>query len=230
MSRYGYDYSLAPGHPNGRRSLFRKVLMVAAVAAISAVSGGVVVLDLLGSTVADRQALVTPQTQPVSVRVVRAVTPAPAQPAASAPTNAAAAVEKPQTPAVAAVAAPARVPPQPDAAAAVSTATVEEPKTVQVPESELTFTTGYARRRAVQTAATTGAGTKTEVPRVEEHNRVGRTSKVKPRTTVARQYADQRRVDQQAFSFGDPRANRRAPQQQGRLFSGNPFGGFFRLF
>jgi hypothetical protein len=250
MSRYGYDSSLAPG-PKGRLSLFRKVLMVGAIAAISAVSGGIVALDLLGSgsNVADRPALVTPQTQPVSVRVARAVTPAPAQPAARAPTNAGAAVEKPRAPAATAIAAPAQPParpsttpaPQvastPDAApaasvATVSVATVEEPKTVQVSESELTFTTGYARRRAVQTAATTGAGTKTEVARVEEQNQIGRSSssRVKPRTTVARQNMDSRRVaDAQAFAFGDPRATRRpSPQQQGGLFSSSPFGGFFR--
>src|ERR1051325_350289 len=69
MSRYRYDYSLTPGRPKGWRSLFRNVLVIGAIAAISAVSGGVVVLDLLGpgSTVADRDALVTPQTQPVRV-------------------------------------------------------------------------------------------------------------------------------------------------------------------
>jgi hypothetical protein len=242
MSRYGYDYSLTPGHPKGWRSLFRNVLVVGAIAAISAVSGGVVALDLLGSgsAAAHRQAPVT-QTQPVSVRVARAVTPAP--PAARAPTHAGAAVEKPQAPAATAIAAPAQPPAQPstspapqvastpDAAPAVSTATVEEPKTVRVPESELTFTTGYARRRAVQTAATTGAGTKTEVARGEEQNHIGRGAKVKPRTTVARQNADQRRLadaHQQTFAFGDPRSNRRPPQQQGGLFSSNPFGGFFR--
>jgi hypothetical protein len=235
MSRYGYDYSLTPGHPKGRRSLVRNVLVVGAIAVIAAVSGGAVVFDLLGSgtAVADRQTVATPQTQPVSLRVAHAVTPA-----VSAPTSAGAAVENLHAPA-----APAQPPAQPsttpapqvastpDAAPTVSAATVEEPKTAQVPERELTFSTGYARRRAVQTAATTtGAGTKTEVARVEEQSQIGRSSRVKPRTTVAHQNVDSRRVaDAQAFAFGDPRATRRpSPQQQGGLFSSSPFGGFFR--
>jgi hypothetical protein len=246
MSRYGCDYSLMTGRPKGWRSLFRNVLMVGAVVVISAVSGGVVALDLLGpgSSVADQQARAMPPVQPVSVPVAPAVAPSPARPAASAPT-AVAAMEKPQVHAATATAMPAQPPaqpstatpphaaPTPNAAPVTAVAALQEPKVV-VPESELTFTTGYARRRAVHTAATTGAGTRMEVAHVGEHNQVGRGAKAKPKTTVAHQNADPRRVadardEQKALAFGDPRANRRAPsQQQGGLFSSNPFGGFFR--
>jgi hypothetical protein len=258
MSRYGYDYPLTP-RQNGWRSVFRNVLMVGAIAAISAVSGGVVALDLLGpgSAVTDRPALVSPPVQPASVRVARTVTP----PAASAPTNAGAAIEKPQAAAATATAAPAQPSPTPAPEVAQApmapTASVEQPKgaqgsaqaSAQVPESELTFTTGYARRRAMQTAATAGSGTKTEVAHIEEQNQVGRGAKAKPKSTVARQNGpqDQRRVadahdeqpakfdfarHQQALALGDPRdprANRRPPppQQQGGLF-GSSFGGMFR--
>jgi hypothetical protein len=245
MSRYGYDYSLVTGRPQGWRSLFRNVLMVGTIVAISVVSGGVVALDLFGSgaSVADRPAQVTAQPQPVSVRVARAV--APAQPAASAPTNAVTASEKPQITAATAIAASVQPPAPPSAtvalqvappqkpAPAVSPETAEAPKTApetaKVAESELTFTTGYARRRAVQTAATTGAGTRTQVARVEEQNQIGRGAKARPKTTVAHQTADQRRVAD-AVALGDPRASRRGPppQQQGGLASSNPFGGFFR--
>ena len=258
MSRYGYDYSLAPGHPKGRRSLFRNVLMVGVIAAISAVSGGVVALDLLGpgSAVVNRPVAAIPQAQPVSVRVARVMTsnPAPsAPPATSAPANTGAAVEKPQAAVVTAIAQPAppsaqpattaapQAAPTPNAAPIAASATVLDTKTAQVPESELTFTTGYARRRAVQAAVTTGAGTKTEFARVEEQNQIGRVAKGRAKTTVAHQNADQRRVaDEQAAKFestrhpqalalGDTRTNRRPPpQQQGGLFGGNPFGGLFR--
>src|SRR5262249_61073847 len=101
-------------------------------------------------------------------------------------------------------------------------AAVEEPKRTQVtargsahvaapvPESQLTFTSGYARRRAVHQAATAGAGTKSELARVEEQNHVGRGARAKPRTSVAQQNAlqDQRRVT-------DTRAD-------GGLFAGHP--------
>jgi hypothetical protein len=181
----------------------------------------------------------------VSVRVARAVTPPPAQPAASAPTNVGAAIEKPQAPAATATVAPAQpaqASPTPASQVAQApmapTASVDQPNSApgsaQVPESELTFTTGYARRRAVHAAATVGSGTKTELARIEEQSQVGRGTKAKPRTTVAHQNGpqDQRRVadarDQQALALGDPRASRRPPpQQQGGVFSSS-LGGFFR--
>jgi len=262
MSRYGYDYSLAPSRQSGWRSIFRSVVMVGTVGAISAISGGVVALNLLGngSAVADRPVAVAAQPQPASARRAQTVTPTPSRPV-RAPTNAAAAVEKRSAVAAVATAAPAQPTAQPPAtpapqaapapkAAPASAASVEEPKTAlvssQVPESELTFTRGYARRRAVQAAAAAKADTKTDVARLEEQNQVGRAAvtKAKPRTTFAHQNGsqDQRRVADarderperfdfarhQALAWGDPRTNRRPPpQQQGGLF-GNSSGGFFR--
>jgi hypothetical protein len=111
-----------------------------------------------------------------------------------------------------------------------------------VPDSELTFSSGYARRRAVQAAATAGSGAKIEVARVESETKVGRPAKARPKTTVARQNAPQdqsgpyARFDQpnrfdfarhQAMALGDSRAERRAPQQQGGLFGGGFFRGMF---
>jgi hypothetical protein len=255
MSRYGYDYSLTPSRSYGWRSLFRNALTIGAITAISAISGAVVVLDLLGSrsAVADRPVVAAPA-QPANLRVARTVTPTASQPA-SVPTNAA--VQQPQATAAAASAAAAhptaqpvtasapQASPAPQPVPAASAAPVEEPKTAQVPDRELTFSSGYARRRAVHEAATSGSGTKTEVARVESQTQVGRTAikAAKPRTTVARQTGPQdqsgpfARADQtdrfdfgrhQALAFGDqrdPRATRRAPsQQQG---SSSP-GGFFR--
>ncbi len=286
MSRHGYDYSFTPSRRTGWRSAFRNVLIVSTVAAASAISGGVVALDLLGSG-SDRAAVVTP---PVSLHVARAVTPNPSQPASgpaaqpvSKPTNADAAAEKPQAIAATATVAPVQpsitsaphpAPPQPAPMAqaaqapAAPVAPVAPPKAAEVaalasarvsapvPESELTFTKGYARRRAVQEAATASSRQKTDVARLESKNQFGRpATKTKPKTTLARQNApqDQRRVaearaeggvfsrfDQpdradfarhQALAFGDPRDSRATrrppPQQQGGSF-GNSLGGFFR--
>jgi hypothetical protein len=126
---------------------------------------------------------------------------------------------------------------------AASAAPVEQPKTAPVPDSQLTFTKGYARRRAVHEAATAGSGAKIEVARAESQTQVGRAAtKARPRTTVARQNGPQdqsgpfARADQpgrfdfarhQALAFGDPRTSRRPPPQQGGVFSSSP-GGFFR--
>jgi hypothetical protein len=119
--------------------------------------------------------------------------------------------------------------------------TVAEPKTA-VPEKELTFSHGYARRRAVQTAATEGAGAKIEVARVESETKIGRASRAKAKTTVARQNGPQdlsgayARVDQpkksdfarhQALALGDSRAERRPQPQQGGLFGTGLFRGLF---
>jgi hypothetical protein len=253
MSRYGYDYSLTPSRPYGWRSLFRNALTVGAIAAISAISGAVVALDLLGSgsAVSDRPVVAAPA-EPAGLRLARTVTPIVSQP--SAPTNAA--VQPPPATAVAASAAqptaqPATMPaPQAVPAAqplpAASAAPVEQPKTAQARDRDLTFSSGYARRRAVHEAATSGSGTNLEVARVESQTQVGRMAiKAKTRTTVARQTApaDQNgpfaRADQpakfdftrhQALALGDqrdPRANRRPPQQTGGLFGGGFFRGLF---
>src|SRR5262249_39706562 len=132
---------------------------------------------------------------------------------------------------------------------------VEQPATAKVAESELTFSKGYARRRAVQEAANKAAGTKVAVAHVEAQTQIGRAAtaataaiKPRPRTIARANTQDQRRVadareergffgrfDQpdryerhQAMAFGDqrePRQNRRQ-SPHGGLYS-NSQGGFF---
>lgn len=259
MSRYGYDYSITPNRPSGWRSAFTSILLIGTVVAVSAVSGAVVTLDLLGpaNSGPDRPlitATATTHPAPTSIRVATPSTPKPH--AAIAPAHKAAAVAPPPVAAPAATPAqptshpisqPAVAPaPQPSTPAAV--ASVDEPETASIPDRELTFTQGYARRRAMQEAATTGSGAKTGSVRVASQSQIGRAAKAKPRmiarqnTLDQRRFADARdqgaffsRFDQsnrsdyfahhQALAYGDPRANqtRRAPSQQGGMF-----GGFFR--
>jgi hypothetical protein len=243
MSRYGYDYSLAPSRPSGWRSLFRNVLTIVAVAAISAISGAVVALDLLGGgpTVADRSTVVRPA-QAASLHVAPSASqPASAPTIAPAPvqTGAAAPVQQLQAPASVPVAQPTVQPaiapapqaaPTPQSVPTASAAPIEAPKTVQVPDSELTFRKGYARRHPVQEAATTGSGAQvapTGLPTQIRHP----PAKARSKTTVARQNGPQDQnggffARHQALAFGDQRdshANRR-PQQQSGVFG----GGFFR--
>lgn len=262
MSRYSYDSSLAPNRSSGWRSLFRNVLTVGAVAAIAAISGAVVALDLLGngSAVVARP-VVARQAHPASLRVAQTAT-QPASAAAAvqqaqmqmttAPASAAlaqVAVQPAAAPAIVAVVQPivrpATVPapqavPAPQPAPAASAAPVAEPKTAtaKVPDSELTFSSGYARRRAVHEAATSGSGA--HVARVESQTQVGRVAtKMKRKTTVAvaRQSAPQdqsgafARFDQRhqalALDQRDSHTSRRPPQQQGGLFGGGFFRGIF---
>ena len=243
MSRFGNDYPLAPGRSTGWRSVFKSALAVGMIVAVSAISGAVVSLDLLGSaSQSDERAAVAATKAPLTpVLTARTVTPIFAQPV-SLPAPAAA-VAQPATPAATASAATSAQPAAPQAAPAPSVASAEEPATAQVPESQLTFTNGYARRRAMQAAATSG-GAKIEVARAESESQIRRVAKAKPRT-VARQQ-DQRHVadargengpfarfdapnrsdSAHRLAYGDqrdPRANRRS---QGGLFGGF-FGGMF---
>src|SRR5690242_11172274 len=152
MSPYGYDYSLAPRASTGWRSRFTTVLTVSAIVAISAVSGAAVTINLLGSGAApaERPAIFAMHAPAATAPVVAPkVTPAPPQPA-----NATVAVAPAQRPA------PAVQPASPPAAAPAPTpqpkpavVAVEPPPTAHVPDSELTFSRGYARRHAIQAAA-----------------------------------------------------------------------------
>jgi hypothetical protein len=249
MSPYGYDYSLAPSPSTGWRSRFATVMTVGAIAAISAISGAAVALNLLAGPTPDRSATIVAHALPATVPAAKTVTPATPQ-LASAPANATATVR--------AVSPPAATPaPQPAPAVA---AAVEAPPTAHVSESELTFTRGYARRHAIQAAANAAPGVtsespKTEFARVETQGQFGRAAKAKPKA-IARANApqDQRRVAEageaggpfsrfaqpekfdfsrhQALAFGDPRdphANRRPPPQGG-LFGNSPSGFFGGLF
>jgi outer membrane biosynthesis protein TonB len=261
MSPYGYDYSLAPGAPTGWRSRFATILTVSAVAAISAISGAAVALNLLGpagSTTADRPVTVATHTLrhtvPARAPVAPTVTLAAPEPATASPNASATAAHSP-APAV------AEQPPSPPAAAPspqpapvqkpapsphpapAAVAAVEEPPTAQVPEKELTFTQGYARRRAVQAAADAASGVKSEsqnaeVAPVDARPQPARAAaKTKSRAAV-RAAQEQRRIAEeggwfgqrdrfdfarhQALAYGerDPRARRPPPQ-------GGFFGGLF---
>jgi hypothetical protein len=242
MSPYGYDYSLAPSA--SRKSRFATVVTVGAIVAVSAVSGAAVTLNLLGSgaTPADRPAIFAMHAPAASAPVAGpTVTPATPQPAretvAVAPSRLPSAADRPASPS------PAAPAPQPTPAVAV----VEAQPAAHVSESELTFSHGYARRRAIQAAADAAAAPKsvgptTEVARVETHGQLGRAAKAKPRavahTNVPQEGGPFARFDRherfdfgrhQALAFGDsrdPRADRRPPPRSGGLFGNSP-GGFF---
>lgn len=214
MSPYGYDYSLAPSASTGWRARFATVMTVGAIVAISAVSGAAVALSLLGpaSTTADRPVTVVTHARPASVPVAQTVTPATPQPA-----NATATVAQSQAPAAAVrpMAPPAAAPapqsaPQPAPAVA---AAVEVPPTAHVAERDLTFTQGYARRRAIQAAADAAPGVtsespKTEVARVETHGQLGRAAIRKPKAIArANTPQDQRRLAE-AREEGGPFSSR----------------------
>lgn len=267
MSGYAYDYSLTPAR-SGWRSVLTGFLTIVAVVAVSTISGAVVTLELIapspqraaGNRAIDTQVTASVPQQTVSQQAAPTVaaskvasrvaaprtvpsadvaTPvqsqqaqAPVQPAAPASTTVAA-----NTAPVSA--APAVSPPiAPGAAMAYAQATVAD--------SELTFSKGYARRRATQQgAAAAKAGNARLADVGVAAGQVGRTNvkvaKIKPRiqAVVAQDpRLDPRRPDaawsanrfdfdrHQALAFGDAA---RQQQQQRRGQSG-PSGFFDRLF
>ena len=246
MSPYGYDYSLAPRASTGWRSRFTTVLTVSAIVAISAVSGAAVTINLLGSgaTPAERPAIFAMHAPAATAPVVAPrVTPAPPQPANA--TVAVAPAPRP-APAVQPASPPAAAPaPQPKPAVAA----VEAPPAAHVPDSELTFSRGYARRHAIQAAANaasapksegaTSEGAKTEVARVEtqgQHGRAARKTRSVAHTQDQRRLAEAReeggpfsRFEQhdrfnfnrhQALAFGDSRDPRPVRRPSGGFFGG----------
>jgi hypothetical protein len=265
MSRYGYDYSLTPSRPTGWHSAFTNILAIGTVVAVSAISAAIVTLQLFGpatsapngpaTTAGPAMAAATAPPYVLAERLVRVPK------LASAHANSAQAFETPQavvaaarpTPAPVSVPAPQAAPAAPVVPAA-PVALADAHASPKVSESELTFTHGYARRRAVQEAAASGA--KVDVARLESQNQIGReaTKKAKPRVARTNSPQDQRRVadareagglfdrfDQpdrydfgrrQAMAFGDqrdPRTNRRSPPQGGSFSnsSGGFLGGLF---
>ena len=182
MSRYGYDYSLTPSGTSGWRSVLTNVLTVGTIVAVSAISGAVVALELLGppTSVASAPAITASNVPPAPARAARVVTPRMSQ-QVSAQANAGAAVEQPQTPAAAAQPAAA---PAPQAAPAAPVASADDQAAAHVSESELTFTSGYARRRALQAAAASSANI--EVARAEAQTQMGRAATTAKPKVVAR--------------------------------------------
>ena len=53
MSRYAYDYSLAPARPTGWRAAFTSITVVGTVMAVSAISGALVTLQLFAAPAQD---------------------------------------------------------------------------------------------------------------------------------------------------------------------------------
>jgi hypothetical protein len=257
MSRYANDYSLTPARPTGWRPVLTSAVTIATIVAVSAISGAVVTLDLLAppsrhAETAAASAAVTVAQAPAPTRAARVVTPRlPEEAARAVGANA----NQDQQPAVAAVpqpAAPAAPAPQPAPVAPVVAA--DEGISAPASESELTFASGYALRRAVQEAATAPPSASAQVARVEAESQFGRAAvKVKPKTYARTNGAQDRRTADargdgmfdrfdrndkfnferhQALAFGEQRANRRSapPQQQGGLFGSSPGGLFGGLF
>jgi len=245
MSPYGYDYSLAPRASSGLRSRLTTVLTVTAIVAISAVSGAAVTLNLLGPTA-------TPAERPAifAMHAPAASAPQTATPAPPRPANATVAVaprSQAPAPAVQPVSPPATASaPQPKPAVAA----VEAPAIAHVPDSELTFSRGFARRHAIQAAADAASapkseGAKAEVARVETQGQHGRAAR-KTKAVAHNNMQDQRRVAEargeggpfnrfeqherfdfgrhQALAFGDSRDPRPVRRQAP---SGGFFGGLF---
>jgi hypothetical protein len=259
MSRYAYDYSLTPARPTGWRPVFTSAVTIATIVAVSAISGAVVTLDLLAppsrpAETASASAAVTVPQAPAPTRAARVVTPRVPDEAARA---VAANANQDQQPAVAAVAqpaAPAVTAPAPQSAPVAPVVAAEENISAPASESELTFASGYALRRAVQEAATAPPSASAQVARVEAETQFGRAAtKVKPKTYARANAAQDRRTADargdgmfdrfdrndkfnferhQALAFGEQRANRRPapPQQQGGLFGSSPGGLFGGLF
>jgi len=244
MSRYRYDYALAPERPTGWRSALSNVFLVSTIVAVSAISGVVVALDLLAPATPPEQPAIAAAVAPL--HSPRISTPQLLQ-KMTAPTQQKAAVEV-ALPAVQPAAAPvapapvAAAPVAPAAQPAATTGAASEHAFAHVPESELTFSQGYARRRAVQAAADAAAGVKpdsarTEVARADARGQVERVAtKTKKTRTHDRRWAEEPgwfgRSGQQRFDFGrhqalaygdarDPRPSRRPPP------SGGFFGGLF---
>lgn len=263
MSSYPHGYTLSPARPSGWGSVFAGVVTVIAVVAVSATSGALVMAELVGARPdaapppsasamsaiqipAMRQAAAPEATPPQPAkarpaedkRVAALPTPAPAPKSVAAPAPAA----KPVV-AVAPQAAPAAAA-NPAVAAAPQAASAAPAQVANaVPESELTFTKGYAQRRAAQTAA------EQSTPKPTAHaaadHQFGRPAVTQRKPTYSRaqeqrryaardsreQYRDQWRERDhydyrrdRAMAYGEQYQGRRSNGSQGGLF-GNLFGG-----
>jgi hypothetical protein len=227
---------------------------VTAIAAVSAISGAVVALELMAPAQREAAAVAAaPMQAPMHTAAVATPAPPAAAPAGAArvvtpraPEIARTSVEN-RSEHTAAIVAPAV--PAPQAAPAAAEATVA------VPDSELTFAKGYSLRRAAREATvaqTKTAEIKTGETKVVAVNQFGRAQLVikrrpkEPRDNLVAQNnggQDNRRAGwhdpfsffdrtdgpghNQAMAYGDQRPTRRAPQQQGSSSGGGLFGDLF---
>lgn len=273
MSSYPHGYTLSPARPSGWGSVFAGVVTVIAVVAVSATSGALVMAELVGkrpdaappSSASAMSAIEIPavhqaaapgatpaqptKARPADKRVAAAPIPAPASDPIAAPAPAAKPVVAAAPQAAPAAAAKPAVAAAPQAAPA---APAQAPNAAQVanavPESELTFTKGYAQRRAAQTAAEQPAPQPTAHAAAD--HQFGRPAVTQRKPAYARaqeqrryaardsreQYRDQWRDrdhydyrGDRAMAYGEQYQGRRSNGSQGGLF-GNLFGGGGNLF
>jgi hypothetical protein len=270
MSSYPHGYTLSPARPSGWGSVFAGVVTVIAVVAVSATSGALVMAELVGSRPdaapppsasamsaieipAVRQAAAPAATpaQPTKARpaedkrVAALPAPAPAPKSVAAPAPAAKPVVAAAPQAAPAAAANPAVAAAPQAAPAAPAQAANPAQVANaVPESELTFTKGYAQRRAAQTAAE--QSTPQPTAHAAADHQFGRPAVTQRKPAYARAQEQQRRYaardsreqyrDQwrerdhydyrrdRAMAYGDQYQGRRSNGSQGGLF-GNLFGG-----
>jgi hypothetical protein len=257
MSGYAYDYTLTPARPTGWRSVLAGAVTITAIVGVSAISGAVVTLDLLAPPPTHGDTAMISKAVPAVSAVTTAPAPAAARAAPRAPENptvAAGPVARDPQPAPAAalavVSASQPAPAAPAVNAQSSAQSAAQPAPATVPDRDLTFSKGYAQRRAAQEAAAqiSTQASKAKVAKVEDQSQFGRSAvkRAKPRVSAPTYAAnDPRRPagargdtfgffdrsDQfdfnrhQALAFGEPRGYRHAPPQPPQ--GGGLFGGLF---
>jgi hypothetical protein len=209
MSRYAYDYSLTPARPTGWRSVVTRGVTVATIVAVSAISGAVVTLDLFAQSnpPADTSAVAAATIQPVPARAARLVAPHVADVASAAVTD----EQHPVVAAAQPVQQPAAVPaPQPAPVVAVN-----DSVSAPMAEGDLTFTSGYAQRRAVHEGvsqatnrtAQPATAASVRVARIEAKTQVGRAAiKIKPKVYARANAVQDPRAAQDPRRVADARA------------------------
>lgn len=257
MPAYSHGYTLSPARPSGWGSVFAGVVTVIAVVAVSATSGALVMAELVGkrpdATPAATTSAAMSAIEIPNVRQATAPQATPAEPAKSRPADKRVAALPIPAPAPKPVAAPAPAPAPvvaavPQAAPAAPAPNVAQVATAQVatvPDSELTFTKGYAQRRAAQTAAEQSApqptahaaadhqfGRPAVTPRKPAYARAQEQRRYVARDSREQYYRDHEYRDHdhydyrrdRAMAYGDQYQGRRSNGSQGGLF-GNLFGG-----
>jgi hypothetical protein len=173
MSRYTYDYTIAPARPTGWRSVLTNLVVLTAVVLLSVISGAVVAYDLVVGQAREGAPPAVAVAAPIQVPV-QAPIPAPAVKQASVVPSSAA-VPAPEAPkvtqpaahpeVVGTVTAPAA--PQAPVSAPPSQSAQSAPRSqndsASISSGDLTFAKGYAQRRAAQQAAAAQAATANKV-------------------------------------------------------------------
>ncbi len=172
MSRYVYDYSIAPTRPTGWASMLAKLVIGTAVVVLSVICGAVVAFELFGGQTRDSATPAFAAAAPPTHATVQAPLQVPKVPApslkakqpdavasnrvATVPASESRIVDRPavRPDVVGTVSAPPVV-------AAPAAPPVAAPEAVSA--KDLTFAKGYAQRRAAQQAAAAEAAAKNKV-------------------------------------------------------------------